>query len=303
MITGIKGTRSTRLRRAAAVAVTSGAVLATGALTAAPAQAVTTPSIVAKGGYVMNNTTGSTLYGKAADYKRSTGSTTKIMTAKVVLAQSNLNLDKKVTIQQAYSDYVVKNQASLAHLIVGDKVTVRQLLYGLMLPSGCDAAYALADTYGSGSTRAARVSNFIGKMNAAAKSLGLKNTHFDSFDGIGNGNNYSTPRDLTKIASSAMKNSTFRTIVKTKSYTAKTITKTGSTRTMGTWTNTNTLLSSYGGTIGVKTGSGPEAGACLVFAATRNGKTVIGTVLASTSYAQRATDATKLLNYSFARLG
>ncbi|MFD5542268.1 D-alanyl-D-alanine carboxypeptidase family protein [Streptomyces sp. NPDC127079] len=297
MITGIKGTR---LRKAVAVAVTSGAMLATGALTAAPAQAVTAPSIVAKGGYVMNNSTAKTLYTKAADTKRSTGSTTKIMTAKVVLAQSNLNLDKKVTIQKAYSDYVVANNASQAHLIVGDKVTVRQLLYGLMLPSGCDAAYALADTYGTGSTRAARVANFIAKMNTAAKNLGLKNTHFDSFDGIGNGNNYSTPRDLTKIASSAMKNTTFRTVVKTKSYTAKTITKTGSTRTMAAWTNTNTLLSSYSGTIGVKTGSGPEAGACLVFAATRNGKTVIGTVLASSSYAQRATDATRLLNYAFA---
>ncbi|WEO96359.1 D-alanyl-D-alanine carboxypeptidase [Streptomyces sp. FXJ1.172] len=303
MITGIHGTRRTRIRRAAAVAVTSGALLATGALTAVPAQAVTAPSIVAKGGYVMNNANGSSLYNKTADTKRSTGSTTKIMTAKVVLAQSNLNLDKKVTIQKAYSDYVVKNNASQAHLIVGDQVTVRQLLYGLMLPSGCDAAYALADTYGSGSTRDARVKNFIGKMNAAASGLGLKNTHFDSFDGIGNGNNYSTPRDLTKIASSAMKNATFRAIVKTQAYTARTVTRTGSIRTMQTWTNTNTLLSSYRGAIGVKTGSGPEAGACLVFAATRNGKTVIGTVLASTTYAQRSTDATKLLNYGFARLG
>jgi D-alanyl-D-alanine carboxypeptidase (penicillin-binding protein 5/6) len=300
LITGIKGTR---LRRATAVAVTSGALLATGALTAAPAQAVTTPSIVAKGGYLMNNANSSTLYTKKADTPLSTGSTTKIMTAKVVLAQSNLNLDKKVTIQKAYSDYVVKNNASQAHLIVGDKVTVRQLLYGLMLPSGCDAAYALADTYGSGSTRAARVSNFIGKMNSAAKSLKLAHTHFDSFDGIGKGSNYSTPRDLTKIASSAMKNSMFRTIVKTKSYTAKTKTKTGSTRTMNPWINTNGLLSSYSGTIGVKTGSGPEAKYCLVFAATRNGKTVIGTVLASSSITQRETDAKKLLNYGFARLG
>ncbi|MGW2707798.1 D-alanyl-D-alanine carboxypeptidase family protein [Streptomyces sp. NPDC001356] len=300
MNTGIKGIR---LRRASAVAITSGALLATGALTAAPAQAVTAPSIVAKGGFVMNNANAATLYGKAADTKRSTGSTTKIMTAKVVLAQPNLNLDAKVTIQKAYSDYVVKNNASQAHLIVGDKVTVRQLLYGLMLPSGCDAAYALADKFGSGSTRAARVKSFIGKMNTAAKNLGLKNTHFDSFDGIGNGSNYSTPRDLTKIASSAMKSSTFRTIVKTKSYTAKTITKTGSTRTMNPWKNTNGLLSSYSGTIGVKTGSGPEAKYCLVFAATRNGKTVIGTVLASSSITQRETDAKKLLNYGFAKLG
>ncbi|GGS57580.1 D-alanyl-D-alanine carboxypeptidase family protein [Streptomyces cinerochromogenes] len=301
MITGIKGIR---FRSVAVVAVTSGALLTTGALTAAPAQAVTAPSIVAKGGYVMNNSNAKTLYTKAADTRRSTGSTTKIMTAKVVLAQSNLNLDAKVTIQKAYSDYIVDNDyASNAGLIVGDKVTVRQLLYGLMLPSGCDAAYALADKFGSGSTRAARVKSFIGKMNTTAKNLGLKNTHFDSFDGIGHGANYSTPRDLTKLASSAMKNSTFRTIVKTKAYTAKTITKSGSPRTMKTWKNTNGLLSSYSGTIGVKTGSGPEAKYCLVFAATRNGKTVIGTVLASTSIAQRETDAKKLLNYGFAKLG
>ncbi len=299
--TGIQATR--RLRRAAAVSLTTGAVLATGALTAVPAQAVTAPSIVAKGGYAMNNANGSTLFTKKADTRLSTGSTTKIMTAKVVLAQPKLNLDAKVTIQKAYSDYVVKNNASQAHLIVGDKVTVRQLLYGLMLPSGCDAAYALADKFGSGTTRDARVKSFIGKMNSSAKSLGLKNTHFDSFDGIGNGNNYSTPRDLTKIASSAMKNSVFRTIVKTKSYRAKTITKTGSVRTMGTWTNTNTLLGSYKGAIGVKTGSGPQAKYCLVFAATRGTKTVIGTVLASSSVNQRATDATKILNYGFARLG
>ncbi|WP_037861594.1 D-alanyl-D-alanine carboxypeptidase family protein [Streptomyces sp. NRRL S-340] len=296
------GIQANRLRRAAAVALTTGAVLAAGALTAAPAQAVATPSIAAKGGYAMNNANGSTLFAKKADTRLSTGSTTKIMTAKVVLAQRNLNLNAKVTIQKAYSDYVVRNNASQAHLIVGDKVTVRQLLYGLMLPSGCDAAYALADKFGSGKTRDARVKSFVGKMNAAAKDLKLKNTHFDSFDGIGRGNNYSTPRDLTKIASSAMRNSTFRSIVKTKSYRAKTITRTGSTRTMATWTNTNTLLGSYRGAIGVKTGSGPEAKYCLVFAATKGNKTVIGTVLASTSVNQRATDATRILNYGFARL-
>jgi D-alanyl-D-alanine carboxypeptidase (penicillin-binding protein 5/6) len=281
------------------VVVTTGAVLATGALTAAPAQALATPTVVAKGGYVMNNGTAKTLYTKAADTRRSTGSTTKIMTAKVVLSQPNLNLDAKVTIQKAYSEYIVRNNASSARLIVGDKVTVRQLLYGLMLPSGCDAAYALADKFGSGSTRAARVKSFIGKMNKQAKDLGLTNTKFDSFDGIGNGSNYSTPRDLTKIASSAMKSANFRAIVKTKKYTAKTVTKTGGTRTMAAWTNTNGLLNSYSGTIGVKTGSGPEAKYCLVFAATRNGKTVIGTVLASSSISARESDAKKLMDYAF----
>ncbi|MER5431091.1 D-alanyl-D-alanine carboxypeptidase [Streptomyces sp. NPDC002588] len=300
MITAIKGIR---VRRAAAVLTTASAVLAGGVLAAAPAQAVTTPTIVAKTGYVMNNANSAQLYGKGANTKLSTGSTTKIMSAAVVLSQTNLNLDAKVTIQKAYSDYIVANNASSAHLIVGDKVTVRQLLYGLMLPSGCDAAYALADKFGTGTTRAARVKNFIAKMNNKAKSFGMTNTHFDSFDGIGNGSNYSTAKDLTVLASKALKNSTFRTVVKTKSYTAKTVTKTGSIRTMGAWTNTNTLLSSYSGTIGVKTGSGPEAKYCLVFAATRNGKTVVGTVLASSSVTQRATDATKLLNYGFAKLG
>ncbi|MFE2537476.1 D-alanyl-D-alanine carboxypeptidase family protein [Streptomyces sp. NPDC059371] len=298
MITGIKGTR---FRRAAAVTLTTGAVLAAGAFGAAPAGAVATPTIAAKGGFVMNNGTAATLYTKAADTKLSTGSTTKIMTAKVVLAQPNLNLDAKVTVAKAYSDYIVANTASSAHLIVGDKVTVRQLLYGLMLPSGCDAAYALADKFGSGTTRAARVKSFIGKMNAAATSLHLTNTHFDSFDGIGNGNNWSTPRDLTKIASSAMKNSTFKTVVKTVSTKQKVTTASGGYR-YYTWENTNKpLLTGYSGTIGVKTGSGPEAKYCLVFAATRNGKTVIGTVLASTSISARTSDATKLMNYAFAR--
>ncbi|UUU23513.1 D-alanyl-D-alanine carboxypeptidase [Streptomyces sp. DSM 40750] len=298
MITAIKGAR---VRRAAAVVVTTGAMIATGVIGSAPAQAaVAKPTITAKGGFVMNNGTGKSLYTKAADTRRSTGSTTKIMTALVVLSQSNLNLNSKVTVQKAYSDYIVDNNfASNAKLIVGDKVTVRQLLYGLMLPSGCDAAYALADKFGTGSTRAARVKSFISKMNAKAKSLGLKNTRFDSFDGIGKGNNYSTPRDLTKLASAAMKNSTFKTVVKTKSYTAKTITKSGATRTMSPWTNTNPLLGSYSGTIGVKTGSGPESKFCLVFAATRNGKTVIGTVLASSTIDNRAVDAKKLLNYSW----
>lgn len=294
MKTPIKG-----IRRASAVIVTASAVLAGGALTTpAHAASLPKPSIVAKGGFVMNNGTGKTLFTKSADTRRSTGSTTKIMTAKVVLSQPNLNLNSKVKIEKAYSDYIVRNTASSARLIVGDKVTVRQLLYGLMLPSGCDAAYALADKFGKGSTRSARVKSFIGKMNTQARSLGLRNTHFDSFDGIGGAGNYSTPRDLTKLASSAMKSSTFRTVVKTKSTKQKVTTKSGGYRYMS-WSNTNNLLSSYSGAIGVKTGSGPQAKYCLVFAATRSGKTVIGTVLTSSSVNNRTKDAKKLMDYGF----
>ncbi|WP_335934000.1 D-alanyl-D-alanine carboxypeptidase family protein [Streptomyces sp. PTD5-9] len=294
---GIKGIH--RVSAVATVGLTAGAVIAgTVFASAAQAAAPPTPTITAKGGFVMNNGNGKALYGKAADTRRSTGSTTKIMTAKVVLDQKNLNLDAKVTIEKAYSDYIVSKNASSARLIVGDKVTVRQLLYGLMLPSGCDAAYALADKFGSGSTRAARVKSFVGKMNSTAKALGMKNTRFDSFDGIGNGSNYSTPRDLTKLASSAMKNSTFRTVVKTKSTKQKVTTKTGGYRYMS-WSNTNAMLSSYSGAIGVKTGSGPTAKYCLVFAATRNGKTIIGTVLSSTSATTRTADMKKIMDYGF----
>ncbi|MFF8830915.1 D-alanyl-D-alanine carboxypeptidase family protein [Streptomyces sp. NPDC015131] len=275
------------------------AVLAVGA-TLAPAHAAPAPApvITAKGGFVMNAGSGAALYGKAPDKRMPTGSTAKIMTAHVVLNQKKLNLDAKVTVQMAYSDYIVAKTASSARLIVGDKVTVRQLLYGLMLPSGCDAAYALADHFGTGSTRQARVKSFVGKMNSAASSLGLKNTHFDSFDGIGNGKNYSTPRDLTRLASRAMQNATFRAIVKTKSTKQRVTTKNGGHRDMA-WTNTNKLLSTYRGATGVKTGSGPEAKYCLVFAATRNGRTVIGTVLASSSEANRNKDAAKLLDHGF----
>ncbi|WST69292.1 D-alanyl-D-alanine carboxypeptidase [Streptomyces uncialis] len=298
MSTGIKG-----IRRASAVTVTltAGAMLA-GGVTATSAQAASPapPAITAKGGYVMNNATGRTLYSKAGGTKLSTGSTTKIMTAKVVLSQRNLNLDSKVTIQKAYSDYIVSRNASSARLIVGDKVTVRQLLYGLMLPSGCDAAYALADKFGKGSTRAARVKSFIGQMNSTARTLGLRNTKFDSFDGISNGGNYSTPTDLTKLASNTMKNSTFRTIVKSKTTKQKVTTRSGGYRYMD-WKNTNKLLGTYPGAIGIKTGSGPQAKYCLVFAATRGGKTVIGTVLASRSEAHRNTEAKKLMDYAFKR--
>ncbi|MGW1293370.1 D-alanyl-D-alanine carboxypeptidase family protein [Streptomyces sp. NPDC002533] len=294
---GIK--RINRVSVTATVTLTAGAVLAGGAF-ASTAHAATPPApkIVAKGGFLMDDGTGKTLFTKAADTRRATGSTTKIMTALVVLSQKNVNLNSKVTIQKAYSDYIVSKNASSARLIVGDKVTVGQLLYGLMLPSGCDAAYALADKFGSGTTRAARVKSFIGKMNSTAKSLKLKNTRFDSFDGIGNGNNYSTPRDLTKIASKAMKNSTFRSVVKTQSTKQKVTTKSGGYRYMS-WTNTNKLLGSYSGATGVKTGSGPTAKYCLVFAATRKGRTVIGTVLTSTSEANRTADAKKLMDYGF----
>jgi D-alanyl-D-alanine carboxypeptidase (penicillin-binding protein 5/6) len=171
----------------------------------------------------------------------------------------------------------------------------------MMLPSGCDAAMALADKFGTGSTVSARTKSFIAKMNTTAKSLGMTNTKFDSFDGNSNGANASTPKDLTLLARNVMKNSTFKSVVKTKSYTAKTVTKTGSTRTMAAWTNTNTLLG-WNGTLGIKTGSGTQSKYCLVFAATKNGESVMGAVMTAPDAANRTADVKKLITYGYAKI-
>ncbi|NJP99334.1 D-alanyl-D-alanine carboxypeptidase family protein [Streptomyces zingiberis] len=304
-------TTGTSRRRRAAVVVATAAALAVPAA-AAPAYAApdlppgggqsrpvnqaAAPTVSAKGAFLMDSGTGATTMSKTADTKRQMASTTKIATVRVVLGTSGLDLDRKVTIQQEYRDYVAREGASTADLRTGDQVTVRQLLYATMLPSGCDAAYALADTFGTGSTRAARVKSFIGKMNKLATDLGMTNTKFDSFDGISTaGDHYSTPRDLAKLARSSMQYSTFRTVVKAKETVAKATASNGNTRTY-TWYNTNQLLGSYNGAVGIKTGTGTAAGPCLVFAATRGDKTLVGVVLNGTD---RYNDAAKMLDYGF----
>lgn len=284
--------RTRGARRAGAVAVTAAAVLAAGPL-AAPAQAAQGPSgISAKGAFLLDSGADRTLWGKSADTRRETASTTKIMTAVVVATTKGVDLNRKVTVKKEYRDYVARYGASTADLKTGDKLTVRQLLYGMMLPSGCDAAYALADAYGSGSTTAARTKSFIAKMNKKAADLGMKNTRFDSFDGISKtGNNYSTPRDMAKLARQVMGNAELRTVVKAP----KTVQKATNGRTY-TWYNTNKLLGSYKGVVGIKTGTGTRAGPCLVFAATRDKRTIVGVVLNSSN---RYPDATKMLDWAF----
>lgn len=283
------------VRNAAVVALSTGALLTLSPLATSAQAAVPVPPIASKGAVLLNSS-GTAVYTKTPDTRRQMASTTKIMTAAVVVTTKGINLNHVVTVKKAYRDYVVKNGASTADLKTGDKVTVRQLLYGTMLPSGCDASYALAELLGKGSTPAARVKSFIGKMNAKATQLGLKNTKFDSFDGISAaGQNYTSPRDLAKITQYAMTNVNFRTVVATPKYVTTATTSTGTKRTY-TWYNTNQLLGSYKGAIGIKTGTGTAAGPCLVFAATRNGKTFVGVTL---NGAARYTDAAKLLDFGF----
>src|SRR5262249_23700446 len=133
--------------------------------------------VVAKAALLENGTTGKVLWSRLPDKKLTIGSITKVMTALVVLKAGHL--DRKITIKKAYLSRVTGQiDGSSAGLKVGDKITARELLYGLMLPSGCDAAAALADSYGPG------YSGFVKKMNALAKKLGLSHTHYNNFDGL-----------------------------------------------------------------------------------------------------------------------
>ncbi|MFE2852039.1 D-alanyl-D-alanine carboxypeptidase family protein [Streptomyces lavendulae] len=265
-----------RAKGALAVTIAAGALLAA----TAPAQAAPVPALTAAGAILIDGTNGSTLMAKDADTKRPMASTTKIMTAVVVTSLPGLNLDQTVTVKQEYLDYVYVQGASSAQLKAGATPTVRQLLYGMMLPSGCDAAYALADTFGTGTTTAARTADFIAKMNAKAKELGMADTVFDSFDGISpTGNNLTSPRDLAKLTRQAMANPLFQTLVKTTTF------STGGTAAVASWSNTNLLVQprptgyGYPGALGVKTGTTTASGKCLVFSVTRNGKTIIGVLL------------------------
>ncbi|MFG2891228.1 D-alanyl-D-alanine carboxypeptidase family protein [Streptomyces sp. NPDC048248] len=234
--------------------------------------------------------------GAKADESVSMASTTKIMTALVVLKHPEW-LNRQITVKQEYRDYVQKVGGSTADLQTGDKLTVEQMLHAMLIPSGDDAAMALADNFGSGDTVDARIADFVNQMNAEAQQLGLAGTHFDSFDGISNGNNHSTARDLAKLGQRAMLQPVFADVVKKKQFKAEAPAANGHIR-YYTWDNTNKLLSSYDGALGIKTGSGPEAGYALVFAAERDNRTLVGAILKDDQ--GRFDDATKMLDWGFA---
>ncbi|ACY98531.1 MULTISPECIES: D-alanyl-D-alanine carboxypeptidase family protein [Thermomonospora] len=230
---------------------------------------------------------------RAGGTKRPIGSITKAMTAVVVLRSGKL--DRKITIKQKHINYAVRHGGSMAHLRPGDKLTARQLLRALLLPSGCDAAYVLADAYGPGWR------NFVKKMNATARALNMKKTHYANFDGLPWPTptaGYSTALDQTKLANYAFKKlPEFRKIVRTRTYRLKA----GGGHRAYTWHNTNRLLGSFKGVNGVKTGYTSAAGYSLLFAATRGKRTLIGAVLNSstTDSTARFTDAARILSWGF----
>ena len=205
--------------------------------------------------------TGAVLESQNADSPLPMASTTKIMTALVVL--ENCALDELVEVGSA----AVGVEGSSIYLALGERVSVRDLLYGLMLASGNDAAVALAcHTAGS-------AEDFAMLMNEKARKLGLSSTHFVTPNGLTAPGHHTTAYELCLIAREALKNEYFREIVSTRYYT----TTTGDHP--RTFKNKNSLLWDYEGAVGVKTGYTEAAGRCLVFAAEREGMTVIGVLL------------------------
>ncbi len=222
------------------------------------------------------------IYHKDANVRLPMASTTKIMTALVALELSAP--EAVVTVDAA----AVGTEGSSVYLVAGEKLTLEQLLYALLLESANDAAVAIA-IFVSGSVEA-----FAEEMNRKAQSLGLTDTHFTNPHGLDHEEHYTTAYELGRIASAAMQIPLFRTIVSTR----KTTIPHPDAQSTRLLVNHNKLLRLYDGCVGVKTGYTQRSGRCLVSAAERDGVTLIAvTVNAPDDW----DDHTRMLDYGFSR--
>lgn len=238
--------------------------------------------ISAKGGVLIEAQSGDIVLGKNENARLPMASTTKIMTALVVL--DTIDTDTVVKIEP----FMTNIEGSSIYLKEGEELTVLELLYALMLESANDAAVALAYTV-SGSIEA-----FADLMNEKAMSLGLKSTHFTNPHGLDDDEHYTTPYELGIIAVNAMKNPVFREIASTYK---KTIPLNGGEGTR-VLINHNRLLRSYDGAIGIKTGFTKRCGRCLVSCAQRDGVMLVCVTLNAPNDWQ---DHTKMLDYGFSQ--
>lgn len=225
----------------------------------------------------------SMIIGKNEDVKSAMASTTKIMTTIVILEKTDL--DETVTVSAKAGG----TGGSRLGLKRGDKASVRDLLYGLMLRSGNDAAVALAEHVGGS------VKGFAELMNEKATELGLTNTHFVTPHGLDDANHYTTALELAKLTDYAMDNETFAKIVGTKS---TTIYINNQSRQIN---NTNELLGVLNGVVGVKTGFTNNAGRCLVTETKRNNMDIITIVLGADTKKDRTKDSVNLIEYTFSK--
>lgn len=245
----------------------------------------TKPEISARAALVYDLATGETLFEKSSSEKLPIASLTKIMTA-VIALENNKEDDRYVVSKQ---DLMGENSMGLTE---GEVLTLEELLYGLMLVSGNDAAEVLARNYSF------RREDFIKAMNDKAKSLGLRNTQFTNPTGLeGDGEQYSTAYDLFVITNYAVSNfPLFQKVVSTFQYT---IPYTQGHKALYLENDTN-LLTSYPGVKGVKTGYTPEAGLCLVTYLEYEGHRIIGVLLGSDD---RRGEMKELLDYGLRKLG
>lgn len=231
-------------------------------------------SLSAQGAIIMDSDSRIILFAKNPDTKFSMASTTKIMSALVALEY--YRPDAVLTIQST------DVPPAIVGYQLGEKVTFSDMLYGLLLPSGNDAALALAQNYLGGSGA------FIDAMNKKAKEFFLHDTHFSDSSGLDDTGDYSTVKDLARLASEAIKNSTFAKVVGTKQ---KQTTNAFHTKKYSL-SNINELLGRYG-VNGIKTGYTPIAGGILATSSVQNGHTIITVVMKSDD---RFGDTEKLLS-------
>jgi len=244
------------------------------------------PDIAAAHAVVVSADTGEVLFDKGMDAEMAPASLTKIFTA--VVALETAPLDQPITITE---DDLVGESAM--GLIAGEEVTLRTLLYGMMLPSGNDAAMAIArglsePSDGSSSTS---IAPFMARVNELVQRLGLTHTHLVNPHGLDEPGHVSSARDIAAITMYALGNPEFRRIIGSAYYADEGFELYSS----------NELLSSYSGLIGGKTGITDDAGYCLVEVAQRDGHTIIAVVFGSTADDWYA-DAVSLLDYGFAAL-
>lgn len=238
------------------------------------------PNLNSRAAIIYDRNSKEVIYGKEENTKRKMASTTKIMTCMVVLEKGELT-DTVIVSKKAAG-----TGGSRVGLKTGDKVSVQDLLYGLMLCSGNDAAVALAEHVGGS------VEGFADLMNEKARQLNLSNTHFVTPHGLDNEEHYTTAYELAIMADNALKNNTFSSIVGTKNIT---ININGKPRNLS---NTNELLGSMAGVYGVKTGFTNGANRCLVTSCKRENLDIITVVLGADTKKFRTQDSIKLINYA-----
>ena len=249
-------------------------------------------NIVSPSALLIDSKTGQILYQKNIDEKLYPASTTKVMTALLLLEDGDL--EKVVTIKEDVPS-LIEQGSSQIYLIPEEKLTREQLLYALLVDSANDAAIAIAqDVSGS-------VEKFVRKMNERAKELGAENTNFINPNGLHDDNHYTTARDLSIIAREAMKNPIFRKVVTTDQYIIPATNK-QDTRylyiTNRLIRNTTYRNYQYEGATGIKTGYTGKAKYALIGGATRNNLDLI-TVILNAEGTQIYEDTHALLNYGF----